>query len=348
MQFFDRLKTMLQSLNSDADQHQPKPTQPATPINPLTTSFETAPAVNQTPALIVVHHVDTTGHDLQTPEMIAGTIGDEIHLPSANLAGYHLVNIDGLTRWFTRERAQITLTYAREAGQPIWVYAYDIDQRQLIGLPVMHRGRLGDQYQLTAPTVAGFKLLRSVGDLTGEYTTTSKTVLFFYRNANWQQTDLSAGFVQIKSRTKVYPYPGATTTDRWVVLPVGAIYKTYMRVQLTTGETWYLLGSDQWIGESHVQLTSSSLLLPATPPAYKTRHHKQVRQTGVVSFVPGKPVHTYLEPYGRYLTTVTHGETVNLTERLVDDNRVVWYRIQDRGYLPGRYLTQLDPPDYAY
>jgi len=351
MQFFDRLKTMLHAL--DSTESSQRPAQTVTPVDPLsadqlTVPSATAPAVNQTPALILVHHVTTDGQELQAPEMIAGTVGDEIHLPNVNLPGYHLVDINGLTRWFTSERARIVLTYEREYGQPIWVYAYDIDQRQLIGLPTMQRGRLGDPYQVTAPTVTGFKLLRSVGDLTGEYTTTSKTVLFFYRNANWRQTDLSTGFVQIKTATPVYPYPGATTTNYWLHLPVGAIYKTYMRVQLTDGTTWYTLGEDQWIAETNVQLTNSNQLLPATPAAYRTRHKKQVRQTGVVSFVPGKQVHTYLEPYGRYLTTVTHGEKVVLTERLVDDNRVVWYRIQDRGYLPGRYLTQLDPPDFVY
>ncbi|POD85911.1 hypothetical protein S101258_01223 [Lactiplantibacillus plantarum subsp. plantarum] len=70
--------------------------------------------------------------------------------------------------------------------------------RELIGRPTMYRGKLGTPYEISAPTVAGFKLLRSVGDVTGEYTTTSKTVLFFYRNQNWQQTDLSTGFVQVK------------------------------------------------------------------------------------------------------------------------------------------------------
>ncbi|VDG23510.1 MucBP domain-containing protein [Lactiplantibacillus mudanjiangensis] len=343
MHFFDRLKGMLQALDSNTET--PKTVNQAPVLDPGEPDM-TTPVVNQTPALVLVHHVDQAGQELQAPEMIAGTIGDEIHLPDVNLSGYHLMDIQGLTRWFTTERARIVLTYEREAGQPIWVYAYDIDQRQLIGLPVMHRGRLGDPYQVTAPTVAGFKLLRSVGDLTGEYTTTSKTVLFFYRNANWRQTDLSTGYVQIKTATKVYPYPGATTTNYWLTLPVGAIYKTFMRVQLNDESTWYTIGEDQWIAEKHVQLTNSNQLLPPTPAAYETRHKKQVHQTGIVSFVPGKQVHTYLEPYGRYLTTVTHGDTVNLTERLVDDNRVVWYRIQDRGYLPGRYLTHLDPPDY--
>ncbi|ETY74702.1 MucBP domain-containing protein [Lactiplantibacillus fabifermentans] len=337
MHFFDRLKGMLADLNSS------DPTDDLAP-DAVTASEDQTLTTNQTAALILVHHLDADGHELQAPDMIAGQIGDEIHLPDVSIAGYHLVNIDGLTRWFTAPQARIVLTYERQAGQPVWVYAYDIDQRQLIGIPMMSRGKLGTPYQVTAPTVAGFKLLRSVGDLTGEYTTTSKTVLFFYRNQNWQQTDLSTGFVKIHAETAVYPYAGATTTNYLTKLQAGTVFKTYMRVQLTNGETWYMVGDDQWIPESHVQLTDGDEVLLKLPTGYTAQNKRQVRQTGIVSFVPNKRVHTYIAPYGRYLTTVTHGETVQLTERLADDNGVVWYHIQDKGYLPGRYLTNLNPP----
>ncbi|AVK62754.1 hypothetical protein C5Z26_00745 [Lactobacillus sp. CBA3606] len=350
MHFLDRLKSMLHDLNNPVGAG-PKVVA-ATAAETTTTvpaSDQAAtPAVQHTDALILVHHLDAAGHELQPTEMIAGFVGAEIHLPEVTIAGYHLVNIAGLTRWFTAPQAQIILTYERQAGQPVWVYAYDIDQRQLIGLPTMTRGKLGQPYQVTAPTVAGFKLLRSVGDLNGEYTTHSKTVLFFYRNQTWLKTDLSTGFIQIKTTTPVLPTPGATTTTYLTALQPGSIYKTYMRVQLTDQTIWYMIGDNQWIPESHLQLTNSQQLLPKLPVSYRARNKRQVRQTGRVSFVPNKQVHTYLEPYGRYLTTVTHGERVALTERLVDDNGVVWYQIQDRGYLPGRYLTDLDPADFIY
>ena len=339
MSFLDRLKGMLQALNSAE-------TTPASKSAPrsITAQAAATPALNQTDALILVHHLDQDGNELQAADMIAGTIGDEIHLPAVSIAGYHLVHIDGLTRWFTTAQASITLTYERQAGQPVWMYAYDIDRRELIGRPTMYRGKLGTSYEVTAPTVAGFKLLRSVGDVTGEYTTTSKTVLFFYRNQNWQQTDLSTGFIQINTLTAVYPYPGATTTNYLTKLQPGSTYKTYMRVRLVSDETWYAIGEDQWIPETHLQLTTGDRLLLQLPAGYRVQNHRPVRQTGIVSFVPGKQVHTYIEPYGRYLTTVAHGDTVNLIERLADDNGVVWYRLQDQGYLPGRYLTKLDPP----
>lgn len=339
MSFLDRLKGMLQALNS---------TEAATSATeaPRSIAVQTAaaPTVNQTEALVLVHHLDQDGNELQAADMIAGTIGEEIHLPAVSITGYHLVHIEGLTRWFTTPQASITLTYERQAGQPVWMYAYDIDRRELIGRPTMYRGKLGTPYEISAPTVAGFKLLRSVGDVTGEYTTTSKTVLFFYRNQNWQQTDLSTGFVQVNKLTAVYPYPGATTTNYLTKLQPGSTYKTYMRVRLVTHETWYAIGDDQWIPETHLQLTTGDTLLLKLPAGYRVQNKRPVRQTGVVSFVPGKQVHTYIEPYGRYLTTVTHGDTVNLIERMADDNGVVWYRLQDQGYLPGRYLTKLDPP----
>lgn len=345
MHIFDRLKSMLQGLNRPESTTTADPAD--TPSITATTTDQT-PSVNQTDALILVHHLDVDGHELQAPDMIAGYIGDEIHLPNVDISGYHLVHIDGLTRWFTAPQARLVLTYERQAGQPVWAYAYDIDQRQLIGLPAMTRGPLGTPYQVTAPTVAGFKLLRSVGDLTGEYTTSSKTVLFFYRNQNWRQTDLSTGFVQIRQQTRVFPYPGATMTNYLTTLQVGSVYKTYLRVQLNAGDTWYNIGDNQWIPETQVQLTNGDQLLPRLPLSYRTRDQRQVQQTGIVSFVPGKAVHTYIEPYGRYLTTVADGEKVTLTERLVDDNRVVWYRLQNLGYLPGRYLTGLDPNEIGF
>lgn len=342
MSILDRLKAMLHALNQPADDDRRANAAPVSTVSEATD--DNVPSVDQTEALILVHHLDKDGHELQTPDMIAGTIGEEIHLPAVTVPGYHLVRIDGLTRWFTQPKARIVLTYERQAGQPVWVYAYDIDQRQLIGRPTMYRGPLRDAYRVTAPTVAGFKLLRSVGDLTGEYTTTSKTVLFFYRNQNWQQTDLSTGFVQIRSTTAVYPYPGATATHYPTKLQPGSTYKTYMRVQLNNGGTWYSIGDDQWIAAPHVELTTGSALLPTLPAGYHVQDQRPIHQTGVVNFVPGKAVHTYLEPYGRYLTTVHHGTTLELSERLADDNGVVWYRIKGRGYLPGRYLTKLDPP----
>ncbi|WP_047999320.1 MucBP domain-containing protein [Lactiplantibacillus herbarum] len=335
MSFLDRLRGMLRGLN------QPE----SSPQSPKSiTATSATPTVNHTEALILVHHLDNAGNELQTPDMIAGTIGDEIHLPDVTIDGFHLVHIDGLTRWFTTAQASITLTYERQAGQPVWMYAYDIDRRELIGRPTMYRGQLRTAYEVTAPTVAGFKLLRSVGDVTGEYTTISKTVLFFYRNQNWQQTDLSTGFIQIHTLTKVFPYPGATTTQYPTRLQPGSTYKTYMRVRLTDHTIWYEIGGDQWIPESHLQLTTGDNLLLKLPAGYHVQNQRAVQQTGIVSFVPGKHVHTYSEPYGRYLGTVDHGTTVNLIERLADDNGVVWYRLQDQGYLPGRYLTHLDPP----
>lgn len=334
---------MLRALNQPVKTEH-RTSQPTDVVAPTSETDEHALQANATDALLLVHHLDSDGHELQAPDMIGGKIGEEIHLPAATIAGYHLVHIDGLTRWFTQPKAQIVLHYERQAGQPIWVYAYDIDQRELIGHPTMYRGQLGQPYRVKAPTVAGFKLLRSVGDLTGEYTTTSKTVLFFYRNENWLQTDLSTGFVQITAVTAVYPYPGATATRYLTKLQPGSTYKTYMRVRLSDQTTWYSIGQEQWIAEQMLQLTTGVALLPHLPAGYRTQNKRQVQQTGVVSFVPGKKVHTYLEPYGRYLTTVTHGETVELVERLADDNRVVWYRIKGHGYLPGRYLTHLDPP----
>lgn len=345
MSFLDRLKGMLHALNSTeaSTETTAASTEEAAP-RAITAQRADTLATNQTEALILVHHLDQAGNTLQPADMIAGTIGEETYLPAVSIAGYHLVNIDGLTRWFTKPQASITLTYERQAGQPVWMYAYDIDRRELIGRPTMYRGKLGTPYEVSAPTVAGFKLLRSVGDVTGEYTTTSKTVLFFYRNENWQQTDLSTGFIQINHETAVYPYPGATTTNYLTKLQPGSTYKTYMRVRLVTHETWYAIGDDQWIPETHLQLTTGDQLLLKLPAGYRVQNQRPVRQTGIVSFVPGKQVHTYIEPYGRYLATVTHGDQVNLIERLADDNGVVWYCLQDQGYLPGRYLTQLDPP----
>jgi len=133
MSFLDHLRGMLRGLNHPE----------TSPQSPKTiTATSATPTVNHTEALILVHHLDNAGNELQTPDMIAGTIGDEIHLPDVTIAGYHLVHIAGLTRWFTTPQTSITLTYERQAGQPIWMYAYDIDRRELIGRPTMYRGQL--------------------------------------------------------------------------------------------------------------------------------------------------------------------------------------------------------------
>ena len=137
MSFLDRLKGMLQALNS---------TEAATSATeaPRSIAAQTAaaPTVNQTEALVLVHHLDQDGNELQAADMIAGTIGEEIHLPAVSITGYHLVHIEGLTRWFTTPQASITLTYERQAGQPVWMYAYDIDRRELIGRPIISTNNL--------------------------------------------------------------------------------------------------------------------------------------------------------------------------------------------------------------
>nr|WP_262343033.1 MucBP domain-containing protein [Lactiplantibacillus plantarum] len=73
---------MLQALNS---------TEAATSATeaPRSIAAQTAaaPTVNQTEALVLVHHLDQDGNELQAADMIAGTIGEEIHCqPSASPA----------------------------------------------------------------------------------------------------------------------------------------------------------------------------------------------------------------------------------------------------------------------
>jgi len=307
-----------------------------------------APKVTPTPhtqaqpnATLVVRLVDTANRPLQPALVLTGHIHDAVHFKQPNIPGYTLQTLDGFTQNFLSEYGLMTLVYERNLGQPVITYQVDYDSGQLLALPQLFRGPLAASFQLTPPSVPGYHIFQAQGDQVGQFATASKRVVYFYRRDDWQTVQRVHQYVTLLADHAVYDEP-AGRTYRYQ-FPADSLWRLFAIITMTDGTVWYNLGGEQWLDATDTERHEHWERVLQLPPKITTWQATAYTANGFVDYVPQDAVTIFREPYGESAGQLKNGEPLDIRQRLVDDQHLVWYQVGPAAYINARYV-RLAPP----
>lgn len=296
----------------------------------------------QPDATLVVRLVDEHDHPLQPALVLTGQVNGAVHLTLPTIPGYTLLHINGFTQNFLSEYGLTTLVYRRQWGQPVITYLVDYDSGQLLALPQIFRGELTARFQLTPPTVPGYHIFQAQGDQQGQYDRTGKRVVFFYRRDAWQTVQRVHQYVTLTADHAVYDEPAGTAYG--YQFPAQSLWRLFAIITLSDQSIWYNLGGEQWLSAVETdrhEHWSRTRQLPQKITTWPTQ--TRIQATGIVDYVPQRAVTIFREPYGEIAGQLNNGEKLDIRQRLVDDQHLVWYQIGPAAYINARYVRLTAP-----
>ncbi|KJW11719.1 MucBP domain-containing protein [Levilactobacillus spicheri] len=323
--------------------HDPSVEPPVTP--PVVPTVETPPAPQPTPiqthaqpdATLVVRLVDEANRPLQPALVLTGQLNAPVHLKLPQITGYTLLHINGFTQNFLSEYGLTTLVYRRQWGQPVITYLVDYDSGQLLALPQLFRGELTARFQITPPTVPGYHIFQAQGDQQGQYDRTSKRIVFFYRRDAWQTVQRVRQYVTLTADHAVYDEPAGQAYG--YQFPAQSLWRLFAIITLTDGQVWYNLGGEQWLDARETDRHEHWSRTQQLPPKVTTwRTKTATHQVGRVDYVPQGALTIFREPYGEVAGQVQNGDLLEIRQRLVDDQNLVWYQVGPEAYINARYV----------
>ncbi|MCL0329723.1 MucBP domain-containing protein [Apilactobacillus xinyiensis] len=200
---------------------------------------------NKKIATVNVYFVDFENHlFLDTPKKLQGHVGQHINLSIPNFKNYIMEYIHGFNSIFTNDNQNITICYRLRNAAPIAIYYVDFDTYNILKCPDYLFGTWGSKYHVSAHKIDGYKLHTYTGWPSGLFNDVSDNVIFYYRNANWQNVKLVNYFVRLNLYTNVYNNPSGNVLR--TKLPANSTWKVFLEIK-TFNETWLNLGGNQWI-----------------------------------------------------------------------------------------------------
>lgn len=321
------------------------PVEPVTPSQPaVTPPVLTAPTITLQPhpqptppqptATLVVRLVDEHDRPLQPALVLTGQLNTPVNYRFPEISGYALSRIHGFTQDFISEYGLTTVIYRRLLGKPIIGYLVDFDSGRLLDLPQIHRGKLSLNYTLTPPEITGYHIFQAQGPQRGTFTQHAKRVVYFYRRDSWETVQRVRQYVFLQADHAVYDEPNGN--DYGYQFPADSLWRLFMIITLTDGSVWYNLGGNQWLSARETRRREHRLAHPALPQK-RLWHPEPFERLGSVDYVPGEAVSIYMEPYGETAGQLTHGESLDIRGKIVDDQQLTWYQIGPEAYINARY-----------
>lgn len=135
---------------------------------------------------VTVQYVDEAGNAISDNEDLSGKVGSEYQTQPKEIAGYTLVKQPANpTGQFSESVTTVVYQYLKDAvviddGQPVTVQYVD-ETGQTIAAAETLAGKLGETYTTTARTIAGYELVKVVGNQNGTFGDQAQTVKFVYR-----------------------------------------------------------------------------------------------------------------------------------------------------------------------
>lgn len=232
------------------------------------------------------------------------------------------------------------MTARQPNGVPVWVYVEDIDTHEELAAPIILAGALGENYAVSMPHLPAFKLVESVGPMTGQFSDSTQTVRLFMRRSDWAEAQAINLFLQVKAQTPIYDETDGDETGQH--LQPDTVAKTTYRVATMQGKFWYQIGDRQWIlyDRHNVDLretsrTDEQLAAELATPTWATT---TVHKPAVIDFVPDQYTAVYSSPYGRIIGEIRDGAQVEVTEIVDDPSGVDWYQLTDIGWVTSLYV----------
>jgi hypothetical protein len=223
-------------------------------------------------------------------------------------------------------------------GAPILIYARDEDTRKALQRTTVETGVAGATYQILAPEIAGYTVVKTDGETTGTFGDESRTVTFYYRHANWAETqDFDDQYVQVLKDTPVYDdIEGAPVSK----IMAGARIKVSRRIATTDGGFWYELPDTRWVkyDNRNLQLEGEPLDTTIPEPEKAVLQGDEFKAVGIIDYIPNQEVTVYDQPFGHEQGKVADGLYVEIGAVLHHESGVDWYYLPDYGWLNSIYL----------
>jgi len=146
---------------------------------PLTVTFVYQAAYSS----VLVHYQTTDGQPIQPDATITGQIGTDYQLKAPTLLGYKYQSTQGNANGtYGDTPAEVTFIYT-VAKSTVTVHYQDAAGKSLQADTVL-TGQVGSSYQVTAPTLSGYRYQSTQGNATGTYGETPIEVTFIYDQAH--------------------------------------------------------------------------------------------------------------------------------------------------------------------
>lgn len=308
--------------------------QPVAPTAPRPEPVKLGPA-----ATLVVRLVDQRDRPLQPALILTGYQFGPVHGEIPEIEGYVLVDIQGFTQTFLAEYGLMTLTYAKEQGQPLLTYFLDYDNGHLLRKPEIKRGLLGAPYASVPPEFPFYRIFQAHGDHKGHYSRQSNQMTYFYRRNDWETVQQVHQFMELLVDHVIYDAPaGDPYTYQF---PATSIWRVFTIITRQNHEKWLNLGGAQWIPMTDVERRDGPIR-PELP--HRTWHPEPYDRLGIVDYVTHQAVTVFEEPYGASNGEIENGATIEIRGRIIDDQQLIWYQIGPDTYINARY-TRLLPTD---
>lgn len=289
------------------------------------------PAAN---SRVIFSYLDEDDAPIGQSDILNGVAGEPIHFKIPDFSDYYLTEIDNFTATFDSQDQEITLHFARKEGLPVMVYAMDTDTRTILQSVQLLSGKLGKHYSVTAPGIDGYRLTSSAGQTYGNFDNQTHGIVFYYRKSNWRVVQPVTYYVKLTANHQVFGDPGGQALRTG--LPANVIIKIFARIDTTDDVSWLNIGGSEWILNANLEpsdLPSYALVADIT----KTSRNP-VRLAGTISFVPGKSIALFDQPYGNQVGSLADGSRVSISATIVDDQDLIWYELADHRVVPQRYL----------
>lgn len=134
---------------------------------------------------VTVNYVDQSGQSVATSTTLTGNLGASYQAVAKSVTGYQLiatpVNAKGI---FSDQAQTVNFVYKKttttpEIAQPVTVKYVD-EQGKMIAPNETLTGKLNATYQTTAKTIAGYDLVKTPANATGQYSAQAQTVVYMY------------------------------------------------------------------------------------------------------------------------------------------------------------------------
>ncbi|KRM68339.1 hypothetical protein FD06_GL001361 [Apilactobacillus ozensis DSM 23829 = JCM 17196] len=199
---------------------------------------------------VTVYFMDNHNHlFLDEPRKMLGYIGKPINLNIPTFKNYIMEYIHGFNSVFTEENQQITICYRLKNGSPVSIYYVNFDTYEVIKPPDFLIGTWGNEYHVVSPQINGYKIYSYTGWLNGTFNDISNTIIFYYRNANWQTVSFVQYFINLKRYTNSYNNPNGYLLR--TKLPENSTWKVFLEIKTNNG-VWLNLGGNQWIKDENL------------------------------------------------------------------------------------------------
>lgn len=285
-------------------------------------------------AVMLVLYLDDHNQALAKPQWLNGRVGEKIHFKPQHIDNYLLFHIIGFTTLFTGPYRIMTLQFTQKMGHPVIMYSVDYDTGEMIASPIIQTGAVNQPFAFTKAAIDDFHLIKASRPLTGHFTDQAQTIVVMLRRNSWTAVQRISIFVRILNSTQILNQPDGQPYQ--YEFPKNSVWRAFIRVNTTNGETWFNLGGPQWINGKQVAQTDRP-----TPRQISDRQPVEftpIDRAAVIDFAAGHSLHTYDQPNGQAVKLIADATPVQLTGQYTDNNGFKWYQMSDTTVIRAQYI----------